>query len=66
MADVITELDADIYNLNEVEDCEVLHDLLELLPKNHGYRFYLVNGEDVSTGNILLDLQADNGRAYLL
>jgi endonuclease/exonuclease/phosphatase family metal-dependent hydrolase len=50
VAQVITALDADIYNLNEVENCSVLDDLLSFLPEDHGYRFYLVNGEDSATG----------------
>lgn len=50
VAGVVAELDADIVNLNEVEDCNVLHDLLELLPFNHGYKFYMVQGEDGATG----------------
>lgn len=50
VASVIDQLDADIVNLNEVEDCNVLSDLLDMLPEGHGYRFYLIPGEDNATG----------------
>lgn len=50
IAEVIVKLDADIYNLNEVEDCQILQDLLSLLPAGHGYACYMVKGEDAATG----------------
>jgi hypothetical protein len=48
------ELDADIVNLNEIEDCEVLKELLAQLPKGHGYRYYMVQGGDVATGTVVI------------
>lgn len=50
MAQVIAELDADIVNLNEVEDCDILEALVAALPKGHRYKYYMVQGDDVSTG----------------
>lgn len=50
VANIITILDADIINLNEIEDCRVLHELLNYLPKNHGYKYYMVPGKDTNTG----------------
>jgi endonuclease/exonuclease/phosphatase family metal-dependent hydrolase len=50
VAQVIAHLDADIYVLNEVEGCSVLSELLAELPRGHGYRFYLVAGEDTALG----------------
>lgn len=53
VARVLSELDADIVNLNEIEDCEVLTELLAQLPKGHGYRYYMVQGGDVATGTMV-------------
>lgn len=50
IARVLEELDADIVNLNEIEDCEILEELLAQLPSDHGYRYYMVQGGDVATG----------------
>ena len=48
--ELILKLDADIIHFNEVEDCRVLHVLMDLLPNKHGYRAYLVPGTDTMTG----------------
>jgi exonuclease III len=47
---LILKLDADIIHFNEIEDCRILHVLMDLLPKNHGYRAYLIPGTDSMTG----------------
>ena len=48
--DLLLKINADIVHLNEVEDCRVLHVLMDLLPAGHGYRAYLVAGTDTMTG----------------
>lgn len=48
--DLLLRTDSDIVHLNEVEDCRVLRVIMDLLPKNHGYRAYLVRGTDNMTG----------------
>ncbi len=50
VAKVLIDLDADIINLNEVEDCAILDELLARFPKDHGYRYYMVQGQDTATG----------------
>lgn len=50
VAAVIAKIDADVVNLNEVEDCRVLRVLLDLLPEGHGYLPYLVASRDSATG----------------
>lgn len=72
--DLLVRIDPDIVHLNEVEDCRVLHVIMELLPKNHGYRAYLIRGTDNMTGqNVAMltrvdpisDLQrTDDRKAY--
>jgi len=52
VARVLVELDADIVNLNEVEDCMVMEELLAQMPEGHGYKLYLVQGSDTATGSI--------------
>lgn len=52
VARVLQELDADIVNLNEIEDCDILDELLAQLPEGHGYRYYMVQGGDVATGTL--------------
>lgn len=47
---LLTRIDPDIVHLNEVEDCRVLRVIMDLLPKNHGYRAYLISGTDSMTG----------------
>ena len=43
-------LDADIVHLAEVGDCNVLRQLLDLLPRDHGYVPYMVENGDLFTG----------------
>lgn len=50
VADLLVKIDADIVHLSEVEDCRVLRALLEAMPKDHGYRPYLIHGKDHMTG----------------
>lgn len=47
---LISKLDADIIHFNEIEDCRLLHVLMDLLPDKHGYRAYLIPGTDEMTG----------------
>lgn len=46
----IASIDADIVNLNEIEDCRVLAALLDLLPAGHGYKAFLTLSKDHATG----------------
>lgn len=48
---MLTRLNADVAHLSEVESCTVLDLLLEIMPANHGYRFYMLSGRDSATGN---------------
>lgn len=72
VAQLVAKLDADMLHLNEVEDCRALGLLMDLLPRGHGYRGYLVRGTDEMTGqNVGLltridpsqDLERSEGRA---
>ncbi|KXS10562.1 DNase I-like protein [Gonapodya prolifera JEL478] len=49
VAAAIRIADADIVHLSEVESCDALERLVALLP-GMGYRYYLVQGRDVATG----------------
>ena len=68
----IMRIDADIVNFAEVQDCIVLQRLLDLLPPEHGYKPYLVLGDDHALGqNVgiitrvdpVMDLVHSQGRA---
>jgi len=49
IADNLRELDADVINLVEVQDCSVLSRLNEAIGSGFGYRYYLVKGTDTAT-----------------
>lgn len=49
VAEMIKKLDADIINLNEVQECSVLEAIIELIPEMN-YKPYLVPGKDTFTG----------------
>jgi len=50
IAQEITIINADILNLVEVQDCNVLHALIKLLGPSMGYVPYLLTGTDTATG----------------
>jgi len=50
VAAVVQELNADVISLEEVQDCNVLQALNNLLPSNFGYLPYLIKGTDSATG----------------
>jgi len=50
VAKVIQEVNADIISLEEVQDCDALGALIELLPSDFGYKPYLIKGTDSATG----------------
>jgi len=50
VAAVVKGVDADIITIEEVQGCDVLRALIDLLPSDFGYKPYLVKGTDTSTG----------------
>jgi len=50
VASVLQGVNADIMSLEEVQGCDVLRALIDLLPSDFGYKPYLIRGTDSATG----------------
>jgi len=60
IATTLRELNADIINLCEVQDCNVLSVLVNAIGSSYGYKGYLVKGTDTATGqNVAIITKVD-------